>query len=384
MDSYDKLNLLSQQMEVEIDSTDEVSCLSPIAEDRINISHALLPNGKKLRLLKTVLSSACENNCYYCAFRAGRDFHRITIKPEELAHTFFSLYNAGVVDGIFISSGIIKGGVFTQDHLIDVADILRTKLNFRGYIHLKIMPGSEYDQVFRSMQLANRVSINLEAPNNQRLAMIAPCKTNFESLLLPIRWIDQIRQSQDPHQGWNHRWPSSSTQFVVGAADETDLELLSTTEFLYHQLHLKRSYFSKFKPIPDTPLSDKIGESATRELRLYQASYLLRDYGFSLEDLPLDKNGNLPQQTDPKFSWAMYHLNTKPVEINQADIKELLQIPGIGPKTAQLIISKRRIHKFLDIDQLVGLGVNRQKIAPFILINGKKPPVQQSFIFFDS
>ena len=211
MDSFNKLGLLSQQMDIEIESKDEVSCISPINENRINISHALLPNGKKLRLLKTVLSSACENNCYYCAFRAGRDFHRITIKPEELAHTFLSLYNAGVVDGIFVSSGIIKGGVITQDHLIDVADILRTKMNFRGYIHLKIMPGSEYNQVFRSMQLANRVSINLEAPNNQRLAMIAPCKTNFESLLLPIRWVDQIRQSQDPYQGWNHCWPSSST-----------------------------------------------------------------------------------------------------------------------------------------------------------------------------
>ncbi len=384
MESIAKLCLLSEQMDVELDDKNETFCHQTLSEDHIFISHAIMPNGKKLRLLKTVLTSACENNCYYCAFRSGRDFRRATFQPDELANTFLSLYNAGVVQGIFISSGIIKGGLHTQDRLIDVAEILRHKLNFRGYIHLKIMPGSEFDQVVRGMQLANRVSINLEAPNAHRLALIAPRKSYLEELLTPIKWMDKIRQSFDPYQGWDHHWPSSSTQFVVGAAGENDSEILLTTDMLYHQLHLKRTYFSKFKPIDDTPLAGIPGESPTRELRLYQASFLLRDYGFKLNDIPFDIKGNIPQNSDPKYHWAKLHLTDSPIEINQAGKQELLRIPGIGPKSAQLILEKRRNHKIKSLEDLGKIGVNTHNIAPFILLNGKKPPLQKSFIIFDS
>lgn len=205
MDSINKLRILTRQMNVELDACKEAFiCSNTISEERIIISHALLPNGNKLRLLKTVLTSICENNCNYCAFRSGRDFCRISFKPDELANTFMALYRAGIVQGIFISSGIIKGGIYTQDQLIDIAEILRNKMNFRGYIHLKIMPGADYDQIIRTMQLANRVSINIEAPNSQRLIIIAPCKRDFTHLLTPLRWIEEIRQSMDPFLGWEH------------------------------------------------------------------------------------------------------------------------------------------------------------------------------------
>lgn len=246
------------------------------------------------------------------------------------------------------------------------------------------MPRAEYEQVFRSMQLANRVSINLEAPNTYRLNLIAPCKRNFEELITPLQWIETIRQSSDPYLSWEHRWPSSSTQFVVGAASESDYELLSTTYILYHDLHLKRTYFSKFKPISNTPLFTKPGESPVRELRLYQASFLLRDYGFDLNEIPFDKFGYISQQSDPKYTWAKLHLIEEPIEINHADKQMLLRIPGIGKKTAQLIIEKRRIHNFSSLDELSKFVYNAPKMAPFILLNGKKPPVQQTFTFFDS
>lgn len=384
MDIFQKLNRLSEQMDVEQDEESTISsCSKSLPIDRVYISHAIMPNGKKLSLLKTALTSACENNCFYCAFRSGRDFHRATFQPDELANSFISLYNAGIVKGIFISSGIFNGGIHTQDRLIDVAEILRNKLGFLGYIHLKIMPGAEFDQIARSMQLADRVSINLEAPNANRLYRIAPRKVYFEQLMTPIHWIDQIRQTNDPYQGWKHRWPSSSTQFVVGAAGENDTELLTTTELLYHKYHLKRAYFSKFKPVPDTPLADSSGELPIRELRLYQASFLLRDYGFELSEIPFDSDGNIPRNNDPKYHWAKMNLTHAPAEINQARKQELLRIPGIGPKSAQSILDKRRFHKFTCVEDLKKIGVNTNKIAQFILLNGKKPPFQPSFISFD-
>jgi len=384
MDAFQKLGLLSEQMDVEQDEYTTISsCHKPLSIDKIYISRALLPNGKKLRLLKTALTSTCENNCYYCAFRAGRDFRRATFQPDELAQSFISLFNAGVVQGIFISSGIFNGGIQTQDRLIEVADILRNKLDFRGYIHLKIMPGAEYDQIARSMQLADRVSINLEAPNADCLKRIAPRKAYFEHLLTPLHWIDHIRQSNDPYQGWGHHWPSSSTQFVVGAAGENDTEILTTTDLLYRQYHLKRAYFSKFNPVPDTPLAALTGESPTRELRLYQASFLLRDYGFRLSEIHFDKQGNIPQNHDPKYYWAKLHLSDSPIEINKAGKQELLRLPGIGPKYAQLIFDKRRIHQFKSIEDLGKIGVNTNRIAPFILLNGKRPPCQLLFTSFD-
>ena len=287
-----------------------------------------------MMLLKTLLTSACERNCYYCPFRAGRDFRRATFQPEEFANLFFELVRKRAVDGIFLSSGIAGGGIRTQDKLIDTADILRNKLGFRGYIHLKVMPGAEKDQVERAMQLANRVSINLEAPNSGRLSKLAPHKAFIEELLQPLRWIQEIRFSTPPDKTWNGRWPSTVTQFVAGGADESDLELLTTTAWLNKNVGLKRAYYSAFHPIPDTPMENKPAVDPQREQRLYQASFLLRDYGFELKELPFTSTGNLPLPSDPKLAWARINLLETPIEINKADRRELLRIPGIGPNAS--------------------------------------------------
>jgi predicted DNA-binding helix-hairpin-helix protein len=365
-----------------LEPAEDTSCiqLSPRRQDKISVSDAVLPNGRRISLLKSQLSTVCERNCYYCPFRAGRDFQRATFSTDEFARVFMDLYQTRIAEGIFLSSGIVNNGTFTQDKLIDTAEILRNKLHFHGYIHLKIMPGAEYAQVERAMQLADRVSINLEAPTSDRLARLAPKKLFIEELLQPLKWVNQIRVNQPSYKGWNKHWPSSVTQFVVSAVGETDLELLSTTAYLYKQLRLKRAYYSSFNPISDTPLENLPPGPPVREHRLYEASFLLRDYGFNLEDLPFTRNGDLPLDVDPKYAWARENLSAKPMEINSMDKQDLLHIPGIGPKSASAILAARLRNKLRQPEDLYSLGVNMKRAAPFILINGKQPAYQSSFL----
>jgi predicted DNA-binding helix-hairpin-helix protein len=286
------------------------------------------------------------------------------------------MYRAGLVEGMFLSSGIIRGGVTTQDKLIATAEILRHRLKFRGYLHLKIMPGAEREQVRRSMQLASRVSVNLEGPNDKRLALLAPKKIFFQELLQPLKWVEAIRQTESPASTWNGRWPSSTTQFVVGAVGDSDLELLTTSGYLLRQLRLSRTYYMAFNPVPDTPLEDVSPENPWRQHRLYQASFLLRDYGFDLEELPFTQEGNLPLDADPKMAWAQLNLAADPVELNRADPGALLRVPGIGPKGARSIIAARRHNKLRELKDLSAIGVSPTRPAPYVLMDGKRPPFQ--------
>jgi len=238
------------------------------------------------------------------------------------------------------------------------------------------MPGAEKAQVERAMQLADRVSINLEAPNTQRLARLAPHKQFIEELLQPLKWVEEIRRTKSDGAAWKGRWPSSVTQFVAGGADEADLELLTTTSYLYRSLRLKRAYFSGFKPVVDTPLENKAATDPLREHRLYQASFLLRDYGFELEEMPFEQDGNLPLLTDPKQAWAQRNLNEQPIELNRAERRDLLRVPGIGPKSAEAILRARREGKLRDLSALRRLGVAAGRAAPFVLLDGKRPALQ--------
>ncbi|MCP4362873.1 MAG: radical SAM protein [Chloroflexi bacterium] len=345
-------------------------------KESLSIYEAVRPDGKPMRLFKTLLTSACERNCYYCPFRTGRNYRRQTLKPEEMAQTFSDLHRAGVVDGLFLSSGIIKGGVSTQDRLLDTADILRHKHHFSGYLHLKIMPGAEKEQVRQAMQLANRLSVNLEAPNDQRLLELAPKKMFVDELLTPLRWVNEIRQNESSRLGWHGRWPSTTTQFVVGGTDESDLELLTTTEFLHKHLQLCRVYFSPFKPVKDTPLENRAAASPLRQHRLYQTAFLFRDYGFDLEELAFDKHGNLPLEMDPKLAWAWQNLQENPVELNQADKEDLLRVPGIGPQSAYNIVAARRQSNLRELQDLQQIGVTIKRMKPFVLLDGKRPSYQ--------
>ena len=379
--------MLSSQMELEHaeesrsslergDSAAKPACFTPKEKDAAFVHPAQLPNGKQILLLKTLLSSACERDCYYCPFRAGRDFRRATFKPQEFAELFMKLHQAKAAEGIFLSSGIAAGGANTQNKILDTAEILRNKLGYRGYMHLKIMPGAERGQVERLMQLADRVSVNLEAPNTERLSKLAPHKVFLEELLQPLKWVEEIRRSQPTYKFWNGRFPSTVTQFVAGGADESDLELLTTTNWLMKNVRLKRAYFSAFHPIHDTPLENKAAVDPLREHRLYQASFLLRDYGFDLEEMPFAQDGNLPLPTDPKLAWAQMNLSERPLEINRAEKRELLRVPGIGLKGADAILSARRMSKLRDLTSLRKLGIIVARAAPFLLLDGRRPASQ--------
>jgi len=342
----------------------------------LGIFDAALPGGRRAPLLKTMLTSVCERNCFYCPFRAGRDYRRATFQPDELASLFDQMVRANLVEGLFLSSGVVAGGVSTQDRLIDTADILRNRLNYRGYLHLKIMPGTEKEQLLRAMQLADRVSINLEAPNGSRLARLAPTKVFLEELLRPLKWAAEIRRSRPAHLAYKGRWPSTVTQFVVGAADEPDMELLQTTQTLIRQLHLTRVYFSAFQPIPGTPMENKPAVGHLRGHRLYQAFFLFRDYGFDLEEMPFDSHGNLSPHEDPKLAWARTNLLHDPVELNKAGRRQLLRVPGIGPKSADAILRARRRGTLRGLSDLRSLGISQGRVAPFILLDGRRPAHQ--------
>ncbi len=376
MDALQQLQELEPYMAVEDDDSAALAPAQRACPVELPVHMAALPGGKRVPILKTVLTSACERNCYYCAFRAGRDFRRHTFKPEQMAEAFHTLWQAGVVEGLFLSSGVAGGGVRTQDQLLDTAAILREKYAFRGYLHLKLMPGAQEAQVERALQLADRLSVNLEAPTSAALARLAPQKILMEELLAPLKRVEQLRTSLSPSFGWNQHMPSSTTQFVVTPDGASDSDLLRASEHLIRRLRLTRVYYAGFSPMRGTPLENNPPENPWRVHRLYQASFLLRDYGFQAEDFPLTPSGALPLDTDPKQAWALRHLAQSPLELNRADYHQLLRVPGIGPQRAQALITARRRHRLVQPEDLRALGIPIERAAPFILLAGRRPTHQ--------
>ncbi|MGB8645084.1 MAG: radical SAM protein [Anaerolineae bacterium] len=338
------------------------------------LSRVIRADGKVVPIVKTLMTSACEKDCFYCPTRRGRNgLRRVTFKPEELAFGFHQIQQKGLAEGIFLSSGVIGGGTRTMEKTIAAIDILRTRYQFQGYVHLKLMPGAEQAAVERALGLADRVSVNLEAPNSERLMRLSSTKQFTDELLAPLRLARRLIDANP-----EHRRVSMTTQFVVGAAGESDREILTTTAQLYNELRLARVYYSAFRPIEDTPLENHPPTPPIRERRLYETDFLLRQYGFTYDDLVFDQAGNLPVQFDPKMTWALVHPERFPLELNRASREELLRIPGIGPKSAQRIIQLRRTHKLDALAELARLGADAKRAAPFVLMNGKQPAFQLS------
>ena len=344
------------------------------------VKRAQLPNGQTIPLLKTLLSSYCENNCTYCPFRAQRDFPRASFSPDDFARLFISLYERQFVEGIFLSSSIFYGAVKSQDLLLDTASILRNRYSYRGYLHLKIMPGAEKAQVEQAMLVADRLSVNLETPTPQTLSVLAPRKDLQRDLIDPLLWMEEIRRTKPAYLNWKGSWPSSTTQYVVGAAGESDRDLLRRTSQLTKSAGISRAYFSSFNPIPNTPLEDLDPSPPLREIRLYQASYLIRDYGFSEQELIFSPDGNLSLDQDPKLNWASRHLSQDPLEVNTASREQLLKIPGIGITRAERILKLRRTQHFKSFSSLVKADLIAPRSAAFILVDGKSPARQLSLL----
>src|SRR5258706_1168407 len=340
------------------------------------ITNVSTPKGS-LPIVKAMLTTACERNCYYCPFRAGRSkMKRLTFSPDELAQGFDTLQRAGQVEGMFLSSGIIKGSVTTQDKIIDTAEIMRQRYHYQGYLHLKVMPGIEYDQLYRLMQLGDRVSVNLEGPTQERLDALAPKKDFQRELLSMLQLAEQIRQAH-PYE----KLAGTVTQFVVGAVGDTDQELLALSNRLYRQYGLTRAYYSGFSPVIQTPFENLPPTDPLREHRLYQASFLLRDYGWNVEDLPFMSDGNIQLELDPKRASAELHLRYSTIDVMKANREQLLRIPGIGPVGADAIIKARRQGRLTDLAHLRKLNIKApEQAAPYILLDGRKPLEQMRLI----
>jgi putative DNA modification/repair radical SAM protein len=336
---------------------------------------AALPDGQRVRVLKVLMTNICERNCFYCAVRASRDQPRTSFAPEELASVFDRMHRADLVDGVFLSSGMCGSVDRTMDSMIACVELIRAKYSFLGYIHLKLLPGASEAHIERALELAHRVSVNLEAPSAERLAVIAPRKDYSEELARPMRVAKRLIDAS----GGRLAPAGQTTQFVVGAAGEPDQEILSATARLYREVDLRRAYYSAFQPVAGTPLEDREPTPAWREHRLYQADWLLRFYGFGFDDLVFDLEGNLPRRADPKMVYAQAHPELFPVEVNRAPRRTLLRVPGLGPRSVERILRWRRMGTMRRLEDLSKAGAVAARAAPYVLLDGKRPPLQLAF-----
>jgi predicted DNA-binding helix-hairpin-helix protein len=369
MDVEQKLDLLVQGAEYEACSAYPANP-RPAPDDVTRwITQVVRGDGRPMPVLKILQTNACARDCFYCPFRAGRDYRRVAFKPEELARLFYQLYHARLVEGLFLSSGIVGRGEYSQEQMVATVEIVRRKYDFRGYVHLKLMPNASPAAIERAMQLANRVSVNLEAPNAERLARLTGTKDFEAGLLGPLRIARRIADRDGLRV-------SQTTQLVVGAAGESDREILERSTQVYRELGLSRVYYSAFSPVPDTPLENLPATPPIREHRLFQADFLLRQYGFSVDELGFDAGGNLPADLDPKTAWALRHPDRFPLDVNRASREELLRVPGIGPRSAERILSRRCQGRLRSPADLSALGVQVHRATPFVLLDGPRPPVQ--------
>lgn len=333
---------------------------------------AALPDGKRVSLLKILLTNVCENDCFYCACRSSRDIRRISISPEDMSRFFDELVARRQVQGLFLSSAVCAGGDRAMDRMIAAVELVRRRYQFRGYVHLKLLPGASDAHIEQAMRLADRVSVNLEAPNPERLARIAPRKQLVHDLMGPMRKVARLsRESAGVLAP-----AGQTTQLVVGAAGETDLEIMRTVSWLYSRLSLARVYYSAFQPVEGTPLENLPATPPLRKHRLYQSDVLLRQYGWRLDDLVLCGDGNLPLEGDPKWMWAVSHPERFPLEVNQASREELMRVPGLGLTSVERLLRQRRLGKVRTLSDLGRMGAVAQRAAPFVLLDGRLPETQ--------
>ncbi|MBK9713783.1 MAG: helix-hairpin-helix domain-containing protein [Kouleothrix sp.] len=322
------------------------------------------PDGRARPVFRTLMSSRCEWNCAYCPLRSGSDTPRAALAPEELAKLFLPRFEKGAVQGLFLSTGVDGDAGAATSQMLDGVEHLRKQHSYAGYVHLKLLPGVPASEVERAARLADRLSLNLEAPSAERLRLISPERDWASDLIARLAWARDWQRAGLIPSGL-------ATQFVVGAAGESDRELLLTAGWLYRELELRRVYFGAFRPARGTPLEDQAPTPFVREQRLREADWLLRNYGFSTTELPYDAAGDLPLHVDPKLAWALAHPERFPVELNTADQELLMRVPGLGPLSVRRILRLRRDHHFRDPSQLKGLGGAAQRARDFVTLEGR-------------
>jgi len=338
----------------------------------MGICHAYAPDGRCISLLKLLLTNHCIFDCHYCINRKSSNVARARFTPQEVADLTLNFYRRNYIEGLFLSSGIIKSADHTMEQLIETARILREEHDFRGYIHLKTIPEASADLIYRAGLYADRVSINVELPTSGGLQRLAPDKneTQIEGAL--ARTSARIVEAKDERKRFRHapRFAPAgqSTQMIVGADSASDVEIVGKASRLYGAFGLRRVYYSAFSPIPDASAVLPLKRPPLlREHRLYQSDWLLRFYGYRVEDVAnaAEADGNLPLDIDPKLAWALKFREAFPVDVNRAAKEQLLRVPGLGTVAVKRILAARR-HRSLRLDDVARLTASIAKVRPFI------------------
>lgn len=338
--------------------------------------HSFSADGRCITLLKVLMTNFCVYDCRYCVNRRSNDTRRAAFTPKELAELTIQFYRRNYIEGLFLSSGVLRSPDYTTEQMIEALRILREDYGFNGYIHAKAIPGTSPELVYRLGLLADRLSVNIELPSEQGLRSLAPDKSR-SAILRPMGLIrDQARQSKSELAKYKHA-PAfapagQSTQLIVGATQDTDRHILHLTESLYAKYRLKRVFYSAYVPIVESSLLPSLDTKPPllREHRLYQADWLLRFYGFRAEELLDEQHPDFNPRIDPKCFWAICHPEQFPVEIMRAEYETLLRVPGIGPVSARRIVSARRV-SHLRYEDLSRLGVVLKRAQFFITCGGR-------------
>ena len=382
MSIYDKLNILTDAAKYDVACTSSGVARkndgTGIGNCKFSgICHSFSADGRCISLLKILFTNECIYDCKYCINRRSNDVVRTSFTPDEICTLMIEFYRRNYIEGLFLSSGVLKSPDYTMELIYATLYKLRTKYNFQGYIHVKAIPGASQELIQRVGFLTDRMSVNLELPTAESLKLLAPHKTR-KNILAPMRLVQtcmaENKQEIVAYRNSPRFVPAGqSTQMIIGATPETDYQIMQVTESLYQKFVLKRVFYSAFVHVNEDsnlPARTDEGPPLLREHRLYQADWLLRYYHFQADELLSEENPNFNVLFDPKCNWALKHLEEFPVEVNRADYKKLLRVPGIGYKSAGRIVRARRLGN-LDFADLKKIGVVLKRALYFITCSGK-------------
>ncbi len=339
----------------------------------MGICHAYAPDGRCVSLLKILLTNACVYDCLYCINRRSSNVQRARFTPEEVVTLTLGFYRRNCIEGLFLSSGIIRSPDYTMEQVVEVARLLREEHGFRGYIHLKTIPDASPELLAQAGRYADRLSINVELPTESSLAHLAPEKDLPGIRRSMGRMRLRIDEARAEKKAPRFAPAGQSTQMIIGADDSSDRDILGLSSNLYGSYGLRRVYYSAFSPIPDASAALPPRRAPlVREHRLYQADWLMRFYGFDAGELTLDASGNMDLSMDPKLAWALQHREQFPVDVNTASREQLLRVPGMGVKSVDRLL-KTRPHRRLRMDDLARLRLPMAKVAPFVVAADHRP-----------
>jgi putative DNA modification/repair radical SAM protein len=384
MDLFDKLKILTDAAKYDVACTssgvDRAAGRGEIGSaEACGICHTFAADGRCVSLLKVLMTNKCVYDCRYCVNRRSHETPRAEFSSRELADLTIGFYRRNYIEGLFLSSGVLKNPDYTCERMIETLRILREEYHFCGYIHAKAIPGADRLLIERLGLLADRMSVNIELPSRESLSLLAPDKSKV-SILRPMGEIrDGIRQRKTELAQYRHapRFvpAGQSTQMIVGATPDTDYRILNLAQGLYRNYGLKRVFYSAYLPVVENSLLPAVGTKPPllREHRLYQADWLLRFYGFSADELLSPQHQTFNPYVDPKCDWALNHMEAFPVEVNRAPRESLLRVPGIGATGVKRILTARRFAS-LKFEDLKKMGIVLKRAQYFITCNGKSVP----------